>query len=237
MMQLLPWSFGPDKRSAECHQSCGTAPGPGLDLARGDPCPHSSTEILGRFWGGVGKVLKPSGRAVGDVVFWLWCWMPEGTQALWHPAVARVRCPQGYRWLMALLATQYGKSRGPRRVGEPQAQPKPSQVTLPCRSIWRGFCGVPPHGGTAQPFSVWVLCTPGHNRQRCWGTDGTRQRTDGSVPDRQPLGVCGAGLVPGDSLCRPPAGDCGPRGTGTTGHRRCGHCRPGGKGTDPGSRT
>lgn len=90
MMQLAPRSFGPDKSSAECHQSCGTAPGPGLDPALGDPWPRGSTEVLGRFWGGVGKVLKPSGHTVGDVVFWLWCWMLEGPQALQWPVVARV---------------------------------------------------------------------------------------------------------------------------------------------------
>lgn len=61
-----------------------------------------------------------------------------------------------------------------------------------------------PHGGTAQPFSLWVLGTLGHNRQHCWGTDGTRHRTDGSVPDRQPRGR--GPLALGWSLGTPSAG-------------------------------
>lgn len=161
---------------------------------------------MGRFWGGVGKVLKPSGRAVGDVVLWLRCWMPKRSWALRCPVVVRVLeevstgLPPGF---MA-LATQHEKSRGPRRVGEPQAQPQPSQATLHCRGIWGGFVGMSPHGGTAQPFSLWLLGTLGHNRQHCWGTDGTRHGTDGSVPDRQPRGR--GPLALGCSLGSPSAG-------------------------------
>lgn len=194
---------------------------PGVDQALGDPWPHGSTEalegfgvVLGRF-----EALRLCNRRccilatvldAGDAPrlcgaqWWLLCWR---------------RHLQGYQWFMAALATQRGKSRGPRRVGEPQAQPRPSQMTLHCRGVWGGFDEGSPHGETAQPFSLWVLGTPGHNRQRCWGqmAPGTGQMAPSQTGSRGAggPGACGAGRVPGDSFCRPPAGGCGPRGTVT----------------------
>lgn len=153
--------------------------------------------------------------------WWLVCWR---------------RCPQDYRRLYGSSChVARGERAGPRRVGGPQAQPKPSQLTLHCRGTWRGFSGVSPHGGTAQPFSLWVLGTPGNNRQRCWGTDGTRHRTDGSVPDRQPrgreaggprrwAGPWGVALLasgwrhwPGEGQAPPAIGDAGTAGPVGTG--------------------
>lgn len=175
--------------------------------------------------------MKPSGRAIGDAVFWFRCWMPEGARALQCPVVARglEKVPAGLPtalWLFLPRST--GRTGTPRRVGDPQAQPKPSQVTLHCRGIWRGFGGCHTTEGQPKPCP----CGRWGHRDLTGSADGGQMAPGtGQMAPSQPgsrgagrTGASGAGLVPGASLCWPPAGGDGPRGTGTTGQRRCGHC-------------
>lgn len=79
-----------------------------------------------------------------------------------------------------------------RRVGDPQAQPKPSSWPDLCHGgIWRRFSGVSPHCGRPYlgPQGCWGRW--GLTGSAAGGTDGTGLRTDGPGPRQAAAGQRG----------------------------------------------